>query len=158
MSEPSRVALPTPTHGASDPCSAGPDDLTWLMHRAASRLRCELDRIARGAGLGDLREWVVLTTLADGRSRTQLELGRLIGVDKTTLMAILDRMEQRQLIVRKADPHDRRVRIPQATPAGRSAQAEVARRRDEEEARILGDVDPGDQRRLRELLTLIAAL
>ena len=148
--------IPEVCSGSADPCSAS-EDLTWLMHQAANRLRVQFDAIARGAGLGDAREWVVLTALADGLSRTQLELGRIIGVDKTTLMAILDRMEQRELIVRTADPRDRRVRIPQATAAGLALQVEVARRRDEHEAALLADVPAQDQVRLRELLSTIAA-
>jgi DNA-binding MarR family transcriptional regulator len=156
MSLSSKAILPMPTSARPDePCTAA-NDLTWLMHRAAARLRLEFDMVARDAGLGDVREWVVLTALADGLARTQLELGRLIGVDKTTLMAILDRMEQRELIVRKVDPNDRRVRIPQATQAGLDLQLEVSRRRDAQEIRILADVSADDQRVLRNLLAIIA--
>ncbi|MCW2527095.1 MAG: putative MarR-family transcriptional regulator [Pseudonocardiales bacterium] len=156
MSLSSKAILPMPTTARPDePCAAS-TDLTWLMHRAASRLRMEFDLVARDAGLGDVREWVVLTALADGMSRTQLELGRLIGVDKTTLMAILDRMEQRELIVRTVDPSDRRVRIPQATPSGLALQLDVSQRRDAQEKRILAEVSPGDQQVLRNLLAIIA--
>lgn len=160
MSPSRRALLPTPTSSPAEleEPLASATGLTWLMHRAASRLRCEFDGVARDAGLGDVREWVVLTALADGHSRTQLELGRMIGVDKTTLMAILDRMEQRELIVRTVDPSDRRVRIPQATPAGLALQVEVSRRRDEQEARILADVSADDQQTLRTLLAHIAGL
>jgi DNA-binding MarR family transcriptional regulator len=164
MTGTTKADLPDPTTARPDnPCAPGPGepatatDLTWLMNVAAARLRIEFDQIARAAGLGDAREWVVLTALADGRSRTQLELGRIISVDKTTLMAILDRMEQRGLIVRTADPSDRRVRIPQATPAGLKLQRAIAAQRDAHEADLLADVSPADQDRLREILARLAA-
>lgn len=150
--------LPDPTtRKPNDPCAPA-TDLTWLINVAAVRLRIEFDQIARAAGLGDAREWVVLTVLSDGQPRTQLELGRDIDVDKTTLMAILDRMEQRDLVVRTADPHDRRVRIPRATPAGVRIQKEITRRRDEHEAALLADVSAADQATLRQLIAGLAGL
>ena len=61
----------------------------------------------------------MLAALDDGQQRTQLELSRVVCVDKTTLISVLDRLEQQELIVRTVDPSDRRVRIPQITaPAG----------------------------------------
>jgi DNA-binding MarR family transcriptional regulator len=56
--------------------------------------------------------------------RTQLEIARQLGIDKSTLVPLLDRLERDGLVVRTFSERDRRVRIPQATPAG----AEVVRR------------------------------
>jgi MarR family transcriptional regulator, organic hydroperoxide resistance regulator len=135
-----------------------PDDLTWLLHKAASRTRAELDRLAAEAGLNDVRDWMVLASLSDGPQCTQLELSRLLGLDKTTLMAMLDRLEQRELIVRTADPADRRVRIPRITVKGRKMQARFAVARDAAEAKLLDGIEPDQRALLVTLLTRIADL
>ncbi len=141
---------------ASDTPAAQPADLTWLLHRAAHRMRGELDAVARAHGLAGVRDWIVLTALGRGQPRTQLQLGTELGVDKTTLTSLLDRLERDQLVVRRLDPHDRRARIPEATDRGRQLQARIAQARDEAEAHLLAGFTPDEQNLLRSLLTRLA--
>lgn len=141
-----------PTFCPLDGC---PNDLMFLLHAAVTRMTVELDRAAAEIGLNDVRDWLVLAVLDDGQQRTQLELSRLVCVDKTTLIGVLDRLEQRGLVVRKPHPSDRRARIPQITPAGRRVFAKFATARDAAEARVLDGVDPGQR---EVLLTLLARI
>ncbi len=134
-----------------------PPDLTFLLHAAADRMRIDLDRAAVDIGLNDMRDWLVLAALGDGQQRTQLELSRMVCVDKTTLISVLDRLEQHELIVRTVDPTDRRVRIPQITPAGRRMYAKFAAARDTAEAQALDGIDPEQRSLLLSLLAQIAA-
>jgi MarR family transcriptional regulator, organic hydroperoxide resistance regulator len=148
-------------HPSSDPelaCSAlfRPADLTFLLHAAADRMAADLDRAAVDIGLNDMRDWLVLAALDDGQQRTQLELSRIVCVDKTTLISVLDRLERHELIVRTVDPTDRRVRIPQITTSGRQVYAKFATARDAAEARALDGVDPEQRALLLELLGRIA--
>lgn len=152
-----RQPMMVPTPGTE--CSAsslGPADLTFLLHAAANRMSVELDRAAIEMGLTDVRDWLVLAVLDDGQQRTQLELSRLVCVDKTTLISVLDRLEQQELVVRTVDPTDRRVRIPQITAAGRGVYAKFATARDTAEARALDGIDPEQRRLLLDLLGRIA--
>jgi DNA-binding MarR family transcriptional regulator len=116
----------------------------------------DLDHAAVEMGLNDMRDWLVLAALDDGQQRTQLELSRMVCVDKTTLISVLDRLEQQELIVRTVHPTDRRVRIPQITPAGRRVYAKFATARDTAEARALDGVDPEQRTLLLDLLARIA--
>ena len=61
---------------------------------------------------------------------------KLAGLDKTTLMAALDRLERASLVERQLDPGNRRVRIPAITPPGSRVQEAItaARRAAEEVA------------------------
>jgi DNA-binding MarR family transcriptional regulator len=93
-------------------------DLTWLARRAADALAESFDKVSREAGLADLRDWLVLALISDGPQRTQLEIANQLGIDKTTLVSLLDRLEKNGLVVRTFSERDRRVRIPAATPAG----------------------------------------
>jgi DNA-binding MarR family transcriptional regulator len=110
-------------------------DLAWLLQRNGQRLQAVTDRVALGHGLaGGLRDYVILVLLECEQPRTQAELGHLAGVDKTTLMAVLDRMEREGLVERRLDPTNRRVRIPVATDKGRALEATItASRRAAEE-------------------------
>lgn len=134
----------TPAPDAADHCdevAMFDQDLAWLLHKAGNRMRVELDRLAAEAGLGDARDWIVLAALAEGVKCPQLRLSQILGLDKTTLIVVLDRLEDRGLIVRTADPADRRVRIPQITAAGRRMRAKYAPARDAAESRVLGAID-----------------
>jgi DNA-binding MarR family transcriptional regulator len=128
-------------------------DLTWLLHRAAQHMRVGLDEAAREHGLTGARDWIVLSALAAGSRQTQLSLAQSLGLDKTTMTSLLDRMEARGLITRCTDRHDRRARIPELTGEGRRVQAEVTSARDRVEAGLLSGFTAGEQAQLRGLLT-----
>jgi DNA-binding MarR family transcriptional regulator len=100
---------------------AGVDDLTWLAYRATEALSESFNKVSREAGLADLRDWLVLALISgDTTDRSQLEIANQLGIDKSTLVPLLDRLERDGLIVRATSDRDRRVRIPEATAAGRA--------------------------------------
>jgi DNA-binding MarR family transcriptional regulator len=120
-------------------------------------MRTALDEAAKGHGLAGARDWIVLSALSAGSRQTQLSLAHALGLDKTTMTSLLDRMEARGLITRCLDSHDRRARIPELTEAGKRVQAEVTCARDRVEAELLGTFTEAEQRQLRELLARLAA-
>jgi DNA-binding MarR family transcriptional regulator len=120
-------------------------------------MRIALDEAARAHGLTGARDWIVLSALSTGPRQTQLALAHSLGLDKTTMTSLLDRMEARGLLIRRADSHDRRARIPELTSGGRRVQAEVTSARDHVEASLLATFTPQEQHLLRELLARLAA-
>ena len=118
----------TPDRTGTEAASAGPSvdsEITWLLHRAAQRMRTATGEQAEQRGL-QLRDYIVLSALHLTPNLTQGELGKTLGLDKTTLMSQLDRLERMQLVVRRSDPRDRRARIPEITAAGNALRADVA--------------------------------
>lgn len=116
------------TFGARCPAAAAfgqTPDLNWLLHRAAQHFGEAMGAATRRYGIG-IRGHIVLTALAQVPGRPQLALGAALGLDKTTLTTVLDRLESDGLVVRRPDPRDRRVRIPEVTDAGRELQEQVA--------------------------------
>ncbi|RYJ07231.1 MAG: MarR family transcriptional regulator [Actinomycetales bacterium] len=151
------------THRSADEnavssCVGGfrPDDLAFLLHAATDRMVTEVDRAAVEIGLKDSRDWFVLAALDNGQQHTQLELSRMVCVDKTTLIGVLDRLEKLGLMVRTADPKDRRVRIPQITAKGRKVHAKFAQARDAAEARVLDGMSCEQRGQLLDLLARVA--
>jgi MarR family transcriptional regulator, organic hydroperoxide resistance regulator len=145
------------TAACEEPANAERPDLTWLLHRAAQNMRAALDEAAKAHGLTGARDWIVLSALSTGPRQTQLALAHALGLDKTTMTSLLDRMEARGLVTRCTDSHDRRARIPALTEDGRRVQAEVTRARDHVEASLLGTFSPQEQELLRELLARLAS-
>lgn len=132
-------------------------DLTWLLHRAGQHMRAGLDEVARGSGLNGARDWIVLNALSIGPRQTQLSLAQSLGLDKTTMTALLDRLQADGLIMRRLDSHDRRARIPELTERGSEVQCQVTGAWDRKQAELLGAFTPDEQRLLHELLTRLAS-
>jgi DNA-binding MarR family transcriptional regulator len=110
------------------PISTGPtvdSEITWLLHRAAQRMRTATSEQAEKHGI-HLRDHIVLSALHKTPNLTQIELGKALGLDKTTLMSQLDRLEHAELIRRRSDPRDRRARIPEITATGEALRSYVA--------------------------------
>jgi DNA-binding MarR family transcriptional regulator len=126
-------------------------DLTWLLHRAAQRMRTAMEEQAERQGI-QARDYIVLSALAVRADLTQLELAKALGLDKTTLMFQLDGLEKKGLVVRRNDPRDRRSRIPEATAAGLATRAKVASALTDVEGTLLSGFASGEQRALRLML------
>jgi DNA-binding MarR family transcriptional regulator len=143
----------------SGPCNAAAgakNDLTWLLHRCAQRMRGALDEAAREHGLNGARDWIVLSAIAAGPRQTQLALAQSLGLDKTTMTSLLDRLESAGLVTRYQDNRDRRARIPELTETGNRVQHELIAARDQAEAAALCQFTADEQRVLRAMLNRLA--
>jgi len=67
----------------------------------------------------DGRELAVLAVLAAHDPLSQLEVAGRLGVDRTTMVALVDTLETKQLVARRRSPHDRRRNIVELTATGR---------------------------------------
>ena len=126
-------------------------EITWLLHRAAQRMHTATGEQAEKYGL-QLREYIVLSALHKRPGLTQGELGRALGLDKTTLMSQLDRLERRDLVVRRSDPRDRRVRFPEITEQGEAVRERVAEAAAGVEAAALSSLTADQVRAFRRVL------
>lgn len=131
-------------------------DFNWLLHRAAQRVGAAFaDEIAQ-FGIS-LRGQLVLQVLAHSEGqRTQLKLGAMLGLDKTTLMSELDKLERAGLIQRVPDPNDRRVRTPVITDKGRALQKEAGDALAEVERAVRGRFTHEEMAVLRRALSTLA--
>jgi MarR family transcriptional regulator, organic hydroperoxide resistance regulator len=126
-------------------------EITWLLHRAAQRMRGATGEQAERHGI-QLRDYIVLSALDKTSKLTQVELGKTLGLDKTTLMSQLDRLERMGLVVRRSDPRDRRARFPDITEAGKALRAKVASDCDNVEATVLSSFSQDQVQILRRML------
>ena len=129
------------------------DDLTLVLSIVAHVSRETLEHHLAEMRLG-VREHVVLNVIEAG-APTQLAIATRAGLDKSTLLPVLDRLESQQLIERRPDPSDRRARVITLTPAGRRALDKSSRRVTSIESDLLTDLDPEEQAQFRSFLRRI---
>lgn len=131
------------------------DDLAALVSRLARRLRAAEKPVLASAGL-TMWEYVTLAHLARAPAESQQRLAATMGYDKTRLIAVLDGLEQRELITRVPEAPDRRAHKVRLTQDGRRRfdAAQRGIRRLEEE--LLSPLSEGDREILRDALTRLA--
>lgn len=118
-------------------------------------MRAALDEAARSHSLNAARDWIVLSAIA-GPRQTQLAFAHSLGLDKTTMTSLLDRLETAGPDRRYQDSQDRRARISALTEAGNRAQHELISARDKAEADALSQFSADEQRVLRAMLHRLA--
>ncbi|HEY0813215.1 MAG TPA: MarR family winged helix-turn-helix transcriptional regulator [Pseudonocardia sp.] len=147
----------TPQQPALDAAGPSPSidsEITWLLHRAAQRMRGATGDVAEQHGLA-LRDYIVLSALDKTPGLTQSDLGKALGLDKSTLMSQLDRLERMGLVVRHSAPGDRRLRIPVITAAGEALRATVADACTSVEASVLNTFRQDQVQAMRRMLITI---
>jgi len=87
----------------------------------------------------------VLVALDRAAIRTQAALAEAIGADKTRIIAILDELQDKGLIVRVPDPEDRRARILEITKDGRRVKETVQAAIQRGEERWLSKLSAADR-------------
>ncbi|MET9502158.1 MarR family winged helix-turn-helix transcriptional regulator [Streptomyces sp. NPDC006622] len=103
--------------------------LGHLLGRAHSRLTRMTAEALAPHGV-DGHELTVLAVLADGEVLSQADAAARLGVDRTTMVSLIDGLEDHALVERRRSPHDRRRNLVTLTPLGEEClrQAERARR------------------------------
>jgi DNA-binding MarR family transcriptional regulator len=102
-------------------------------------------------------QWPILRSVADGETPTAADLCRRLNYDTGSMTRMLNRLEQKGVIVRVPNASDRRVVTLKITPAGRR----VHRKLRESAMRVLNHMvrgfAPAEIHQLHEQLTRIQA-
>lgn len=95
-----------------------PRALNHLLHRAAQRADAEVERALASLVL-TARQFAVLDEVERHADDSQIRLGAKTGIDRSTLVNIIDRLQRRGLIERHRSKFDRRESVLRLTDAGR---------------------------------------
>ena len=125
-------------------CSAQQIDFGFRVARIARRLRQAVDAELRVLGLTEAtwRPLVYVRRLGDGVR--QKELATALSIEGPSLVRLLDNLERRGLIERRADETDRRARGIHLTRTGRDLAKRAAKVGGEIQARLLANVPPAE--------------
>jgi len=95
--------------------------LGFLVHDVSRLRRTVIDNALKPLGV-TRSQWWVLANLSrhDGEPTVQTDLARVLDVGKVALGGLLDRLEANGYVSRRTAPSDRRAKLVEMTPAGRS--------------------------------------
>jgi len=97
-------------------------------------------------------EFGLLVLVERNSGLSQMALARALGIDRSTLVPILNRLQGRGLLVRRRSPSDGRTHALGLTPTGEKALERFARLVRQHEKRISSRLSSAEMRTLIELL------
>jgi DNA-binding MarR family transcriptional regulator len=125
--------------------------VSFYLYRTALAATALADATLREMGL-TARAVGILTLIVEREPMSQRALGDTLGVDRTTMVALLDDLEARGYVERRRHPDDRRAFLIQPTAAGEAAQRRAVELLDECERSYLAGFSPEERRQLLGLL------
>ncbi|MFG2947860.1 MarR family winged helix-turn-helix transcriptional regulator [Streptomyces adustus] len=141
--------------GSGDRSAVLATRLGYLLKHAQLRLAEESARALAPFGV-DGRELAVLAVLAGDRPLSQAEAAAVLGVDRTTMVALVDTLEGKRFVERRRSDRDRRRNIVELTPEGRDRFHDAERARLEGERRFLAPLSgPDADHLIRSLQALV---
>jgi len=102
-------------------------------------------------------EFGLLVLVERNEGLSQMALARALGIDRSTLVPILDRLQARGLLVRRASPTDGRTHALALTPSGVRELATFSQLVRRHEKRIAAGLSTAETRTLIELLEKVRA-
>ena len=137
------AAGPDTEQGTASDADAAPGqdtNLGWslavVLRRWHERVEAVLDGVPHGS-----RGYHVLTAVSLDEPPTQAALAERLLIDRSVMTYLLDDLEEADLVRRRVDPGDRRVRRVCATAHGREVLASLSERVREAEEHILAGLD-----------------
>ena len=109
-------------------------------------------RRALGADGLSARSFTALSLVVQNPEITQSELSRLLGIERSGLVAIVDELEQHEYVSRTQVPGDRRVQALVPTKAGVKAYAKTLAKVQEHENKLLSSLTATEKKALLKLL------
>lgn len=130
-------------------------DLLIILHDVARTLRTKFDQKARASHAMTRAQWVILSRLERQPGMSQNEMAAICEVEPITVARLVDRLEARGLVERRADPSDRRIRRLHLLPAARPILEAINEARDQMNARITAGLDEATRNTLIDALLTI---
>lgn len=130
--------------------------LGYLFKHAAMRLQELHAQLLTPCGV-DARELGVLIVIDSHDPLSQQQVAQRMAVDRTTMVALIDTLEAKGLVLRHTHPEDRRRNVVDLTEHGKETLRRATKASDDAERELLAPLSPQDRKRLRDSLQLIAA-
>ena len=126
-----------------------------ILHDVASTLRTRFDQKARATHAMTRAQWVILSRLDRQPGMSQNEMAAICEVEPITVARLIDRLEARGLVERRADPSDRRIKRLHLLPAAKPIVETIHEAREFMSARITAGLDEKTRNTLIDALLVI---
>jgi DNA-binding MarR family transcriptional regulator len=125
--------------------------LGYRLRRAQGAMHRDYMAAVSGLNLTQ-KQTATLWLINSNPGASQVSIAAALSMDRATMMSVVDRLEDRQLVIRKRSTIDRRCQELYTTPAGQAMLRKLRTRITQHEARFKALFKPA------ELTTLLAAL
>ena len=130
-------------------------DLLIVLNDVARTMRTRFDQKARATHAMTRAQWVILSRLGRQPGMSQNEMAAICEVEPITVARLVDRLEARGLVERRADPTDRRIKRLHLLPAAKPILETINEARDLMSARITAGLDDKMRNTLIDALLVI---
>lgn len=135
-----------------------PSLLGYALRRAQSAVFADFAATFQNAGaILTPGEFGLMVLVARNAGLSQMALAQALGIDRSTLVPILDRLQARDLLVRRRSPTDGRTHALELTPAGTKALARFTGVVRAHEKRIASHLSTAETQTLIGLLQKVRA-
>ncbi|HYH22361.1 MAG TPA: MarR family transcriptional regulator [Azospirillum sp.] len=98
----------------------------------------------------------VLIMIKENEGLSQSDLGAAVGIDRSTMVAVIDRLESRGLVIRAPSPNDRRSYALKLSADGEKLLEELVPRVREHDQSMVKELSAEEQAQLIEFLRRVA--
>jgi DNA-binding MarR family transcriptional regulator len=130
-------------------------DLLIILHDVARTLRTKFDQKARATHAMTRAQWVILSRLERQPGMSQNEMAAVCEVEPITVARLIDRLEARGLVERRADPTDRRIKRLHLLPAAKPILETINDARESMNARITAGLNENTRNTLIDALLVL---
>lgn len=128
--------------------------LIYLLKRALVELEDLHTEHLAPVGISG-RELGVLLLLNSFDTTSQQQVAGRLGVDRTTMVGLVDALEEKGLLARRPDADDRRRNVLELTQDGHAALTQATHASDQAEQQLLSQLNHDESAQLRTLLTRV---
>ena len=149
------IAVPTPDEEEA-PLGALDHLVGYHLRRASSAFGADFARALEGTGMRQVL-FGILSVVGANKDINQGEVGRLLGIQRANMVALINQLVDAGLVDRQTASDDRRAFALNLTPAGGAMLETCLARIKHHEQRMLAGFTAAERRTLIALLTRIEA-
>ena len=132
------------------------DRLSYLLKRAHADLAVLHEQHLAPFGI-NAGELAVLMLIQSREPESQQRVARRLGIDRTTMVELIDVLEYKDLVTRRPDTVDRRRKVLTLTAQGQATLPRAVQASDQAEQQLLVGLEEDERVLLRSLLRRIAS-
>ena len=127
------------------------DHVGYWLRRLSDEVHLSFERKLAAHGV-TVAQWNVLVSLFRGEGETVAEVARFIETDAAAVSRLVDRLAEKGLVARSADPASRRRVLLALTPRGAGLVPMLVELADQNEEAFFGTLPPAQRAELAGLL------
>jgi MarR family transcriptional regulator for hemolysin len=120
------------------------EDFVFKLFRARNKMRLELDLVFKPLGVTDATWRVLFYLYKTNQDIMQKDLANELGIEGPTLVRLLDKLEEQDLIMRKPAAHDRRGKTVHLTDSAEPVISQLLDIAVSTRTRLLADISDED--------------